>query len=319
MILVTGATGFVGRHLVEQLMQQGLPVRCLLPQHRANKLPWDSSHPYAPEVTVANLLNEEHVFTAVTGVHTIIHLENAQWWGRQRDLERIELSGTRNLIASARAARVGRIITLSQLGTTPASAYTLHRIKGEVEELVRNSGLTYTIIRSGVVYGEDDAFINNIAMMLRVNPLFFILPGRGEIVLHPIYIDDLIQALMSSLENIDILDRTIEIGGPEYTTLADLIRTVMRVTGMSRLLISIPPYLMRWITSVYSRMFPRALMTPQWLDILATNRTAPLGNTFNYFGFHPRRLEDTLLDYLPDQRHFLSLLRYTFRRRPRGL
>ena len=317
MILVTGATGFIGRHFIARLLDEGRPVRCLLPPHR--QIPWDTTADNAPEIIVGTLMDDEVLFRAVSGVHAIIHLESAQWWGRTRDLERVEIVGTRNLISAARSARIGRIITLSHLGAEPASAYTLLRIKGAVEEMLKASGLAYTIIRSGLAFGEDDAFINHIAMMLRANPFFFLMPGQGEIVLHPIYIDDLVKALYRSLEQVDVVDELIEIGGAEYTTLHDLIRTVMRVTGMQRFIVPVPPYLLRWIVAVYSRVLPRSLMTSQWLDILATNHTASLGNTYNTFGFHPRRFEDTLLTYLPQRRHLWQLLRYSFRRRPRGI
>lgn len=315
MILVTGATGFIGRHLVERLMQEGRAIRCLIPEHRLHQLPWENP----PEIIVGNVLDEEALFRAVTGVHAIIHLENAQWWGRPRDFERIELGGTRNLITAARAARVGRLITISHLGAASAAAYTLMRYKGMVEEAIRSSGLAYTIIRSGIVFGEEDAFINHIAMQLQANPFFFLMPGHGEIVLHPIYIDDLVTAIVCSLDSIDVVDQTLEIGGPEYITLRDLIRTIMRVSGMYRPIIPTPPYVLRWLTAIWSRVLPRSLITSQWLDILATNRTARLGSIFENFGIRPRRLEDTLLTYMRGRRYVWSLLRYTVRGRPRAI
>ncbi len=315
MILVTGATGFVGRHLVARLMADGLPVRVLLPPSRLRRLPWDNP----PDYVVGTVLDDEALFQAATGVHTIIHLENAQWWGRRRALERVEIVGTRNLITVARSARVGRIITLSHLGANPASGYTLLQVKGVVEDLVRGSGLAYTILRSGVIFGEEDAFINHLAMQLTAMPFVFLMPGRGEVVLHPIHIDDLIEALVRSLEAINTVDEVIEFGGPEYITLADLIRTVMRVTRIWRLVVPVPPYLLRWTTAFYGRVLPRSIITTQWLDLLATNRVAKLGNTFHYFGFRPRRLEDTLLTYMPGKRYFLRSWRYALRRRPRSI
>jgi NADH dehydrogenase len=313
MILVTGATGFVGRHLVARLLADGRAVRCLIPASKVAHLPWENP----PEIVVGSILDDEAMFRAVTGVHVVIHLENAQWWGRRRDLERVEITGTRNLITAARAARVGRIITLSHLGAAPSAAYSLLRIKGQVEEMIRASGLAYTILRSGIVFGEQDAFINHIAMQLRATPLVYLMPGKGEVVLHPIYIDDLVSALVASLDNIDTVDEVIEIGGPEYITLEDLIRTVMRVSNTPRTIVSVPPYLLRWLTGLYARILPRSLITPQWLDILATNRTARLGNLFQYFGIRPRRLEDTLLTYMRGRRYGLKLFRYSLRRRPR--
>jgi NADH dehydrogenase len=288
-------------------------VRLLLPEHKLKNLPWENPPPIVP----GTVLDEEALFKAVTGVHTVIHLENAQWWGRARDLERIEVAGTRNLINVARAARVGRIITLSHLGAAPSSAYPLLKMKGLVEEAIRASGVAYTIIRAGVIFGQDDSFINHIAMQLAANPVFFLMPGRGEVVLHPIFIDDLIEALVRALELIDTVDTVQEIGGAEYITLDDLLRTVMRVAGMRRLIVPTPPYLLRWLTAIWQTVLPRSLITAQWLDILATNRAAKLGTIITTFGFQPRRLEDTLLTYMPKRNYGFMAFRNAFRRRPR--
>ena len=320
MILVTGATGFIGRHLVRELVSRGLPVRCLLPDNRARRFLRDyENSERVPDLISGNILDDEALYQAVTGVHTIIHLESAQWWGSERNLERIELAGTRNLVAVARAARVGRIITLSQLGASSSSAYVLHRIKGQMEEIIRNSGLAYTILRSGIVFGEDDAFFNHIAMMIATNPIIHLMPGQGEIALHPIYIDDIVQCLLRSLESLDAVDNMMEVGGPEYITYEDLLLTIMRITGNRRLIIPVPPYSLRLMTRIYGLIFPRSLTTPQWLDILATNRTTQLGNTYDYFGIRPRRIEDTMLTYMKKPNYFFRSLRTIFRRRPRSL
>lgn len=314
MILVTGATGFIGRHLVQRLLDDNRPVRILLPKSKQTKaLPWTNP----PEVITGSVSDEEALFKAVSGTHVVYHLENAQWWGRPRNLERVELVGARNLITAARSARVGRIITLSHIGASPSSAFTLIRIKGMVEETIRASGLAYTILRSGVVFGPEDAFVNHIAMMLQINPFFFTMPGQGEVVLHPIHIDDLVAALVAALERVDTVDLTVDVGGAEYLTLEDLLRTVMRVTGMQRFLLPVPPYAMRWTTGIYSRLLRRSLMTPQWLDLLATNRAARIGNLYEYFGVQPKRFEDTLLTYMPGKSYFFPSIRYSLRRRPR--
>jgi nucleoside-diphosphate-sugar epimerase len=318
MILVTGAVGFIGRHVVRELMKLELPVRVLLPPEYKDPIPWDVADPFAPQMMSGSILDSEFLFKSVQGVHTIIHLESAMWWGRRRDLERVEISGTQKLVDVARAARVGRIIVLSQLGASPSSAYNLHLIKGRCEEIIRGSGLAFTIIRVGVVFGEDDAFINHIAMMLKTNPIIFFMPGNGDVVLHPLHIDDLSRAIMRCLESLDAVDRTIEIGGIEYTTLSDLIRTIMRVCRIWRLVIPVPPYIVRTLLRVYGLFARRTFMTLQWLDILATNRTTQLGNMYDNFGFQPRRLEDTLVTYLPQKASFLKAIRYAFKRRPKA-
>ncbi len=314
MIVITGATGFIGRALADRLSSDGYPVRVLLtPQRR--QIPW------ADNVTVVegSLYESESLHRALTGAHTVFHMASAQWWGRRRDLDRIDLQGTRNLITAARSARIGRLVIMSHLGAAPSSAFMLLRVKGQVEDLIRSSGLAYTIFRSGIVFGPGDSFVNGIAMLLRSNPLMFLQPGQGDGLLHPIYIHDLVNALVRSLESLNTVDQTLEIGGPEYMTYNEMVRTVMRVTEARRMLVSVPPYMLRWMTSLMNGFFPRWPMTPQWLDILAANRTAPLGNLFDIFGVRPVRFEDTIVTYMRGRRYLPDLLRTTLRRRSQSV
>ena len=153
---------------------------------------------------------------------------------------------------------------------------------------------------------------------MTLNPFFVLMPGQGEVVLHPIYVDDLAQSIIIALANLDTVDRVLEIGGAEYISLHDLYRTVMRVSRRYRFILAIPPYAMRFITRVLSVFSRRSLITAQWFDILASNRTAHLGNLYHYFGLRPRRLEDTLLLYLPRRNNLMSALRYMFRAKPKG-
>lgn len=311
MILVTGATGLVGRHLVPQLVAAGWPVRVLIqPRRRQRQFPW----PPSVEVAESELSDLAGLHAAFQRVHTVFHLASAQWWGTPRDLERVDLEGTRAVITAARSARIGRFYYLSQLGAEPASAFGLLRIKGQAEGLVRSSGLAYTILRCGVIFGPEDRFVNGIAMLLRTNPLVYFQPGQGESLLHPLYVQDLVQALLNSLDTIDLVDAAIEIGGGEYLTYNEMIRTVMRVSGAQRLIVSVPPYLLRAVNRVVSRLVLRWPMTPQWFDILASNRTAKLGNLYDYCGVRPVRFEDTLLTYMPGRHYGRELIRFLFTR-----
>ncbi len=305
MILVTGASGFVGRHLIPALAEAGWPVRALVPPRR-RRMSW----PDGVEVTVGRVSDPAALHQAMQRVHTVFHLASAQWWGGQRDLERVDVEGTRNVIAAARAARIGRIFFLSHLGAEPSSAYRLLRVKGRVEELIRRSGLPFTIMRCGVLFGPEDRFVNGIAMLLRANPFFFFQPGQGESLLHPLYIGDLVQALVNSLERIALVDATIEIGGAEYMTFNEMVRTVMRVSHAKRVIVSVPPYALRGMTRTIRRVLPRWPLSTQWFDLLAGHRTAKLGNLFDYCDVRPVRFEDTLLTYMPQRRYALELVRF---------
>ncbi|MBZ0315907.1 MAG: NAD(P)H-binding protein [Anaerolineae bacterium] len=321
MIIVTGAMGFVGRHLVAQLLRSGNLVRVLVPptivaRYQRRHYPWPWAEAGEAEIFPGSIFQAESLFQAMQGVHTVYHLASAQWWGSRHDLEQIDLIGTRQIIAGARAARVGRIITLSHLGAEPSSAYPLLRVKGQVEELIRSSGVAYTIFRCGVVFGPDDHFVNNLAMLVRANPIFFFQPGHGEHLLNPLYIHNLVAALEASLESLGLVDVTVDIGGGEYVSFNEMTRTVMRVTHAKRVIFPLPPYFLRWLTGVANVIFPRWPATKQWFDLMAGHRTARLGNLYEYTGVRPVRFEDTLVTYMPQRRYSLELLRFMFRRRP---
>lgn len=314
MILITGATGFVGRALVERLAKDGYRVRVLLPTSQQDDL-WPT---LAVDKIYGSIFNVEVLHQALIGVHTVFHLASAQWWGHKRDLEEIDLNGTQSIITAARAARVGRLIVLSHLGAAPSSAYMLLRAKGQVEETVRSSGLAHTIFRSGIIFGPHDHFVNNVAQLLRLNPVLFLQPGHGEGLLHPLYIDDLIAAMVASMEHLDTVDQTIEIGGPEYVTFNELVRTVMRVTNAPRLIVPVPPYIMRTLVSMSNVLFPYWPMTTQWFDILASNRTTSMGALYNLFGIRPARFEDTIATYMPQRHWGRTLLSNLLRRQRRS-
>lgn len=315
MIVVTGGSGFVGRALIQRLAQQGEPVRVLSARG-------ESAFPElgeTVEVVQGNLYDPESLYRAMIGAHTVFHLASAQWWGRKRDLERVDIRGTQNVIAAGRSARIGRLIVLSHLGAERSSAFTLLRVKGQVEEIVRTSGLAYTIFRSGIVFGQGDTFVNGIAQLLRANPFIFLQPGQGESLLHPLYIGDLIEALVRSMEHIDTVDQTLSIGGPEYMTFNEMVRTVMRVTNAPRLIVPVPPWTLRAFAGLISRFFPYFPLALQWLDLLASNRTASMSTLYDLFEMQPRRFEDTILTYMRGRRYSLELLRTLLRRRPRRI
>ena len=319
MILVTGSTGFVGRHLVVRLAEAGWPVRVFMHGEQSGDLPelWAG---LTLDVFRGSLYEAGDLRDALQGVHTVYHLASAQWWGRVRDLERIDVGVTSGLAQAARQARIGRLIMVSHLGAAQASAYPLIRAKGLAENIVTRAGVPYTVVRSGIVFGPDDRFVNGVAMLLRVNPFVFLQPGQGENLLHPLYIDDLVQALVGCMDNLDTVDRVLEIGGPEYVTFNELVRTVMRVTHTPRSVIALAPHTLRFLTRLARRIFPRWPTTPQWFDLVASHRTADLNSMSELFGIKPVRFEDTLLTYMPERHYTLELLRFLVRRRrPRGI
>lgn len=294
MILITGATGFVGRALVPRLVESGAAVRCVIrPSKDTPRLPRGVSM----QVAIAPLSDARGIRAALSGVHTVIHLASAEWQGSLGDLTTVDYEGTRLLIELAREAGVQRLVYMSHLGADRASAYALHRIKGLIEELIRKSGIDYMILRSGLLFGAEDAFTNALAMMLHAIPGVFFIPGDGRTLLQPLWIEDLITCIEWGLDDPALRNLTIKIGGPEFLPFRQIVELVMAQTGISRQLVPVGrPYLRfgaRWL----ERLLPRSPFTTRWVDHLAVNRTCELTNVTRYFGLRPSRFEHRL-DYL---------------------
>lgn len=297
MILVTGATGFVGRALLPRLTEAGHTVRCLVrASRRSPRLPVG----VPVQLAIGPLGDERALRAALAGVETVIHLAGAEWLGRHGDLLAVDVNGTRALAQAARAAGVRRLIYLSHLGADRASAYAVLKAKGIAEEFVRQSGVPHTIVRSALLYGRGDHLISTLAALIRLSPGALFLPSDGRLTLQPLWVDDLATCLEWGLADPATLNQTLSVGGPEFFSLADLAGIIMDKLRTRRPIVNASPQLLRAGAWLAEQLLPRSPVTTLWLDHLAVSRLCELTSLTRYFGLKPARLEPTL-EYLRER------------------
>ncbi|MEE8357510.1 MAG: NAD(P)H-binding protein [Anaerolineales bacterium] len=293
-ILITGATGFIGKALTRHLTETDYQVRALI--HPSRKSP-DLPKGIPVEAAVSGLNDLRGLRAAMVDVDIVYHLASQEALGARGNLLETDIQGTKNLVAAAQDAGVDRFFYLSHLGADRASAYPIMTAKAIAEDHIKKSSLDYTILRSGIVFGPTDRFTTNLARLIRSIPLVFPLPDQGDTLLQPLWIEDLANIMLWSLDNDDTRRESYQIGGPEQLSFRDVIITMLDVMGLKRSLISISTPLIRAGT-VFSDYLSLNIPTNIfWLDYLATNRTCSLNTVPQVFNLLPSHFSKRL-EYL---------------------
>ena len=293
-VLVTGATGFIGRAVLPKLTQADHQIRILLrPSPTSPRLP--KGVPL--EVGLSDLTDGHGVRAALLGIEAILHLAGSEGQGSRADLSRSDEEGSRTLAEAARETGVRQLIYLSHLGADRASAYPVMRAKAVAEESIRRSEVPYTIVRAAAVYGPEDRFTTSLATTLAVSPGIYFLPGNGSVPLQPLWVDDLATALVWALDEEGLVGRTYEVGGPEVLSWKAIVELVMAAGRLPRILAEVRPPLLRAAFRLGEMILPWPPFTPFWLDYLAQSRTGALDTLPRAFGLQPSRMEHAL-DYL---------------------
>lgn len=316
-ILITGGTGFIGRHLIPVLVSSGHQVRTLIrPSPASPNLPKG----IPVEAVVAGFDDARGLRAAMVGVDTVIHLAGAEWKGAYASLMNVDIEGTRSVASVAASAGVHRLVYLSHLGSDRASAYPVMKAKAIAEEHIRRSGVDFTIFRSSVVFGPQDGFTTGLGFITKFLPGVFLMPDGGTTLLQPIWIEDLVTCIAWALEDPKTRNQQYEVGGGEYLSMSQIVEIVQEVLHSRRVSISIASPYLRGLTVFLESLFPKFPLSVYWLDYLAANRTTNIDTLPRTFQIIPQRFSPSNLGYLREinwRRVFLDgiSLRGFFQRR----
>lgn len=223
MVLVTGATGFVGSHVVKELVKQGYQVRGLV--HSKRNLQRLAG--LNLDIAQGDLTNRESLKAAFEGVKQVFSCVGIIYETKSANFDSIHVLGVKNLVELSLKNKVEHFVHISALGTGPEAKSRYHQTKYQGEQEIMNFGLVYTIFRPSIIFGPEDEFVNRFAGMLRFNP---ILPqiGKGTAKLQPLYIDDLARCAVASLKLAGAKNKVFEIGGPSQMTFLETIEVIKK-------------------------------------------------------------------------------------------
>lgn len=221
-IAITGGTGFVGAHLATRLIAEGHKV-VLLSRHAGNA----ASSSYLNWIA-SDLSDPDALAAAFTGCDAVAHCAGINRELGNQTYQRVHVEGTRNVVEAAQQAGIQRIALMSFLRARPNCGSAYHESKWAAEEIVRESGLDYTVVKAGMVYGRGDHMLDHLSHAFYTLPILATV-GFHQKAIRPLAIHDLVHVLYAALVARRLPRQTIALTGAEQLYLSDAARRVAAV------------------------------------------------------------------------------------------
>ena len=228
-IAITGATGFVGSHLATRLASEGHEVVRIARRAREGD----------DGIVRSSLDDVDQLTSAFAGCKAVAHCAGINREIGDQTYARVHVDGTSKVVEAAKNAGVEKIVLMSFLRARPQCGSPYHESKWEAEEIVRNSGLDYTIIKAGVIYGRGDHMLDHLSHALHTLPVFGLV-GLEEKSIRPLAIEDLVHVMRAALIDRRMKRQTIAVIGPEEINLSEAVRRVAEVVGRRPIMIRMP-------------------------------------------------------------------------------
>jgi uncharacterized protein YbjT (DUF2867 family) len=291
MILVTGATGTVGRALLPKLLEREPEVRVLVRDPRGlGRL--------RVEVRIVlgdlvDLADPRVVRSALRGVRTVIHLAAAIRDQPRAPVEELNGLATARLLRAAETAAIERFIFFSAIGATPIQRTRFFRAKALAERAVRASELATTVFVPSIVYDRDDPWVR-IQRRLSLLPAIPI-SGQGQARFQPIWAQDVARCVVADLERGDG-SRRHELAGPQTLTYDETARVIARASGHERPLVHVPLGLVHYGLAALRRVVGNAAFaTWEEAELMEVPMVTARGDAdVRALGVEPRQMAEVL-------------------------
>jgi uncharacterized protein YbjT (DUF2867 family) len=281
-VLVTGASGYVGRRLVARLVERGTPVRALV--HRSRQ-----GLPEAVEAVEGDITGASSLARACAGVDVVVNLASitADRKPPSGGYDRVNAEGAAALATAARTAGVRRFVHLAGIDTTigPPGAYLAGRRRGDAAVLA--SGIeSIAILRPSIMFGgEDAAFIKALARLVKLAPAVPV-PGDGSVKLQMVWVEDVVRCIVQLAD--DMRPGQFPIGGPDqptYDEVLDLIGEGLGKRHVRKLHLPLPFFA---VQARLLSLLPSPPLTPAALELFASDNVTTPDAIEQQFGFRAR-------------------------------
>ncbi|MGH7596374.1 MAG: NAD(P)H-binding protein [bacterium] len=275
-IAITGGTGFIGRHLARDLAQRGHQV--VLIARGLDRRDVGVRNMSNTTFISASIDNEAQLLQAFAGCHAVAHCAGINREVGAQTYQRLHVDGTHCVISAAQQAAVPKLALISYLHARPLCQSPYHETKWAAEELVRASGLDYTILKAGLIYGFGDHLLTHLSQFLRRVPVFATV-GLREQTVRPIAVEDLVTILRAALVEGRLSWQTVAVVGPEELTFSVAVRRIAQVMHKRIVVLPFPVLAQHCLAWMSERVLPTPMVTVSQIRMLAEGISVPLADS----------------------------------------
>ena len=288
-VMVTGATGFLGRRVVQALLDKGKDVRVLV-RTPGSEAMFDQDR---VDVHYGAVTDPASLRAAFYDLDEVVHLVAVIQERGGATFYRINVEGTKNVLEAAANVGVRRFVHLSAIGAQENPMMRYLYSKWVAEQLVFSSGMPYTILRPSLLFGEGDEFMNALAGLVRTMPLVPVI-GNGKNEFQPVSADDVALCVANAVDNPRLRNRRVEIGGPQRMTYDQIVDDVAFTMSAKRWKLHIPVALMRFPVWLAEKLFSNPPVTRDQLAMLQVPNYPDKDTVQGVFRFTPKRVRGNI-------------------------
>jgi len=265
LVTIFGGTGFIGRHLVQQLAKEGYRIKVAVRHPHLAGFLQPLGGVGQISAVYANLRDEQSIKKAIKGASFVVNLVGVLAPSGEQRFAALHVQGARLIAIAAREAGVKQLVHVSALGAQANSNSVYARTKAHGEDAVLNMEPNAIIMRPSVVFGPEDEFFNRFANLMSKSPIVPIFASKTKF--QPVYVGDVVMAIKTALEGKAKQGTIYELGGPHSLTMKEIHNEIKQMTGLHPFLLPLPLWIAR-VIAILTYIFPNAPITLDQIKLL---------------------------------------------------
>jgi NADH dehydrogenase len=275
LVTVFGGSGFLGRHIVRALANDGWRIRVAVRHPNTAHFLKPMGRVGAIQIVRANIKDDAAVAAALQGADAAINLVGILSQSGGQHFDALHVDGAARIARLAASNKVARLIHVSSMKADAQSPSRYFRSKAEGEARVREAYPEATILRPSLVFGPEDNFFNKFAWLARLSPALPLI-GGGRTRFQPVYAGDVALAVAHALAHDDTAGRVYELAGPQIFTFKEIMQLVLKETHRKRILLPVPFALAR-LKAAFLGLLPNPLLTLDQVRMLEVDNVPSEG------------------------------------------